>query len=319
MDEKIFLSTSMLKVSDKDPKFPKPSKVLETREWIIGSTLAKAIADKTHRRYIYRNLIEDINSIIPDDKYLRSNVRIMAQEQYFSHPNKMYEILISKDVACRIISLLNLTNRNRTKILNNTRIFSYKDCIDKYNEFVLSNSANAVFRKIKKFEPQPYVGNIKTFEDVMIERANFLRSSEKATNSEKSMYRLLSALKVYFYFQFPCNIGEGYNIIMDFFIPSNNISIEIDGGYHNEPKMIVSDMRRYECCARLGILIVRFSNFEVLNPTMSFLTNLCKLLGCEITAEAADLCVSEDEYKKKMDERIAESVAKYNKRANYQK
>ena len=52
--------------------------------------------------------------------------------------------------------------------------------------------------------------------------------------------------------------------IVDFFIPSLNLIIELDGGYHFTKDQIIKDRKRDSHLSTLGYLVVRITNDQVL-------------------------------------------------------
>ena len=55
------------------------------------------------------------------------------------------------------------------------------------------------------------------------------------------------------------------DFIVDFVSRHGGLVIEVDGGYHSEPKQQYDDERREEVLERMGYHIIRFTNEEVLN------------------------------------------------------
>ncbi len=53
------------------------------------------------------------------------------------------------------------------------------------------------------------------------------------------------------------------NYILDFYIPSYRIAIEIDGVQHQTDEHAVSDKQRDETLAELGIKVIRYSNRSI--------------------------------------------------------
>ena len=51
----------------------------------------------------------------------------------------------------------------------------------------------------------------------------------------------------------------------DFVSRHGGLVIEVDGGYHSEPRQQYDDERREEALERMGYHIIRFTNEEVLN------------------------------------------------------
>ena len=54
------------------------------------------------------------------------------------------------------------------------------------------------------------------------------------------------------------------NIIVDFYAPSEKLVIEIDGGQHFEEIHIQRDIKRDAHLQQLGLKVLRFDNFQVL-------------------------------------------------------
>ena len=54
---------------------------------------------------------------------------------------------------------------------------------------------------------------------------------------------------------------------MDFVSTQNGLIIEVDGGYHSEPRQQENDKLREEYLERMGYHIIRFNNEEVLYET----------------------------------------------------
>ncbi len=53
--------------------------------------------------------------------------------------------------------------------------------------------------------------------------------------------------------------------IVDFYCPQAKLAVEIDGSQHYEPKGQNYDVARTEYLNRLGIMVLRFTNFDVNN------------------------------------------------------
>lgn len=66
--------------------------------------------------------------------------------------------------------------------------------------------------------------------------------------------------------QLPCRAKRQQIIrtfIVDFYIPSAGIVIEIDGSQHCEPDAQIRDQERDAALDRLGILVLRYSNSDI--------------------------------------------------------
>ena len=89
--------------------------------------------------------------------------------------------------------------------------------------------------------------------------ARNLRSN--TTNAENILWNHIRKKQIYniqFYRQ--KIIG---NYIVDFFAPSINLVIEVDGGYHNVLDQHYQDQDRDVYLNVLGILVLRFSNHQI--------------------------------------------------------
>ena len=53
------------------------------------------------------------------------------------------------------------------------------------------------------------------------------------------------------------------NFILDFFIPSAKIAIELDGSQHYEPETRKADKERTEELLKVGIKVIRYPNAEI--------------------------------------------------------
>ena len=55
--------------------------------------------------------------------------------------------------------------------------------------------------------------------------------------------------------------------IVDFVSRTGGLIIEVDGGYHSEPKQQADDEMREKALEEMGYHVIRFTNEEVLNDT----------------------------------------------------
>jgi very-short-patch-repair endonuclease len=107
--------------------------------------------------------------------------------------------------------------------------------------------------------------------------ARKLRSN--TTNTENILWRYIRKKQIYdiqFYRQKV--IG---NYIVDFFAPSINLVIEVDGGYHNFLEQRYQDQERDAYFNVLGVFVLRLSNQqiedEIDNAIQIIKTNILKL------------------------------------------
>jgi very-short-patch-repair endonuclease len=91
--------------------------------------------------------------------------------------------------------------------------------------------------------------------------------SKNATKYELKFKEILIKNNIKFYFQkiFKVTRGKGsVKYIVDFYIPQNNVVIEIDGSQHNKENNISKDSIRTEGLLTAGVSkVIRLSNKEV--------------------------------------------------------
>ena len=75
------------------------------------------------------------------------------------------------------------------------------------------------------------------------------------------------------------NIG---NYIVDFFISSKRVVIEIDGLQHTMPENCKADQKRDEELYNLGIKILRYTNFEVNNSFSAVCEDILKNIEWDV-------------------------------------
>lgn len=64
------------------------------------------------------------------------------------------------------------------------------------------------------------------------------------------------------------------NYIVDFYCPTSNLVIEVDGGQHYEKNAMESDAERDDYIKSLGLNVLRFSNRDVLQEMDSVLRKI---------------------------------------------
>lgn len=86
------------------------------------------------------------------------------------------------------------------------------------------------------------------------------------TPSEKRVKFLLRKLKIRFTRQQIVHYDKGKFYIMDFYIPSRKLCIEVDGKYHEDEKQKELDSIRTKNLNKMNIEVVRYTNEETENP-----------------------------------------------------
>ena len=71
------------------------------------------------------------------------------------------------------------------------------------------------------------------------------------------------------------------NYIVDFYIPSAKIVIEIDGSQHYEPENRIADIERDKFLGELGISVLRYTNFDVQKRFEGVASDILKHVGLD--------------------------------------
>ena len=71
------------------------------------------------------------------------------------------------------------------------------------------------------------------------------------------------------------------NYILDFFIPSANIAIELDGSQHYEPEAREVDRKRDAELALVGIKVLRYNNNEINSNFRGVVEDILKNIDIE--------------------------------------
>ena len=71
------------------------------------------------------------------------------------------------------------------------------------------------------------------------------------------------------------------NYIVDFFIPSKKIAIELDGSQHYEPEAKDADRLRDSELMKYGIRVLRYTNFDVQMRFEGVVSDILKNVGLE--------------------------------------
>lgn len=78
-------------------------------------------------------------------------------------------------------------------------------------------------------------------------------------------------------------VGKKFNrqhiigpFIVDFACLEIKLIIEVDGGYHSEPRQALSDEERTAELNKLGFWVIRFENEEIIHNIDQVIQNICK-------------------------------------------
>lgn len=86
----------------------------------------------------------------------------------------------------------------------------------------------------------------------------------RATSPENKIRWRLDESRIKYRFQYPFQHSSGF-YILDFYLPSLKVCIEVDGGYHLSPDQIEKDRIRDEFLLFSGIGVARFTNEEAVS------------------------------------------------------
>ena len=107
--------------------------------------------------------------------------------------------------------------------------------------------------------------------DVLKELAD--KNRKNPTEAEAIIWNYLKGKQLGLHFRRQHIIG---NYIVDFSCPTKKIAIEIDGGYHDQPKQKEYDEKRSEWLISKGWKIIRFKNEEIIANTENVISKIKK-------------------------------------------
>lgn len=115
--------------------------------------------------------------------------------------------------------------------------------------------------KIRKVQTKPT--RKKSYANIHKKLHNYAAILRKrATKSELLFKSRLDCLNIEYVFQQPI-FSLYFQSIVDFYIPSCNLVIEIDGSIHQTQEKIKKDMLREKKLIRMGYRILRINNCDV--------------------------------------------------------
>jgi len=120
----------------------------------------------------------------------------------------------------------------------------------------------------------------KTYTSIQVSEQFREENLAKETPSERRVKLLLRKLKVRFTRQQVVHYDKGKFFILDFYIPSERLCIEIDGKYHETEEQQQLDTVRTKKLNTMGIEVVRYTNEETESPM--FETDLKMLLKLKV-------------------------------------
>jgi very-short-patch-repair endonuclease len=179
--------------------------------------------------------------------------------------------------------------------------FTVKE-IKKILDLLNSKEIERVKKILKKKLPKVKVVNGLVFKTPN-EAANHYKDEliKNQTEAEKVFKALLKSINLDYEFQKifwyrKDKLDKFY--IVDFYIPSLNIVIEIDGEYHNTKDQQKNDRLRSGIIKNNGVFkVFRFSNYEVINESESTILRLGYLIDNILNEESKHVTIDGIKYK----------------------
>ena len=110
--------------------------------------------------------------------------------------------------------------------------------------------------------------------------------NEELTKYAKELRKNMTPEERHLWYDFlkllPMTVKRQYvvgNYILDFFIPSVNIAIELDGSQHFDPKAREADEVRDSLLSSVGIKVIRYTNVDVNRNFYGVVTDIMRTIG----------------------------------------
>ena len=101
------------------------------------------------------------------------------------------------------------------------------------------------------------------------------KNRREMTESEHVLWEALRRLNCGYHFRRQHPIGD---YIADFICIKKMLVIEVDGGYHSEPRQQLDDQMRTEYMESKGYSVIRFKNEEISNDLKAVIMRIKELL-----------------------------------------
>ena len=110
--------------------------------------------------------------------------------------------------------------------------------------------------------------------------------NESLTEFAKELRKNMTPEEKHLWYDFlkflPMTVKRQYvvsNYILDFFIPSANIAIELDGSQHGEPEAKQADKERDSDLLSMGIKTLRYTNININHNFNGVIIDILKNIG----------------------------------------
>lgn len=97
----------------------------------------------------------------------------------------------------------------------------------------------------------------------------------KMTDAETILWETLRDFPKPFHFRRQHIIGD---FIVDFVCFERQLVIEVDGGYHSEPRQQDEDLSRTESLGRMGFDVIRFTNEQIIENQQEVIREIKEIL-----------------------------------------
>lgn len=157
--------------------------------------------------------------------------------------------------------------------------FNYKsNVMDSVKEYKEKQRLIAYRKKLKKERKQNKNLNKLNFKSKRLSESLI----QNATSQEKHLRNELMRKRIKHQFQYPIIVPPFNYYCLDFFFASKNLAVEIDGAHHYTMKGESSDNKRTEKLNSIGIDVIRFSNYQVINDIDFVIKTIqLNLKGCK--------------------------------------
>lgn len=175
---------------------------------------------------------------------------------------------------------LTIDIKELSEILETKNIYKIEEFFSRKIEQQLQKKANKEKKKLKAAENLAIIKERRN--DFLKDKANEFRADliKNQTQSEMQFKIVLKELGITYEFQKIFFYKKSFYIV-DFYLPSHGVALEIDGGYHNTKEQKLKDKIRSRDLKIIGIKnIIRFKNEDVTDPFKREFVNK-KLKGYE--------------------------------------
>lgn len=86
------------------------------------------------------------------------------------------------------------------------------------------------------------------------------RQRREPNEAEKAMMAILKEMGLRFLFEYPL-----WSNILDFYLPSLSLAIEVDGNLHNSESQKLKDSKRDRYLVSRGLQVIRFTNEQAMS------------------------------------------------------